>query len=197
LEKTDPERYYTAQSTSGLHGEMHVPSLRLLFSAGEEGRSSQWEAVMDGKWRWFLGGALLLLIYAAAASADDVRYTTHIKAVFDRQCSMCHGAGSPEYGDFKKEKERYTRMVKGPKMDSYAHLVHFTGWPDTGALMRRLDDGKGTKDGTAGNMYPYLGSDDAERQKNLALFKAWVGNWTLKRLPELTKEDLTGILVKY
>lgn len=88
-------------------------------------------------------------------------------------------------------------QFKGPKMDSYAHLVYFTGWPDTGALMRRLDDGKNTKDGKAGNMYQYLGSDDAERQKNLKLFREWVGNWVLKRWPEMTKEDMNGIKVKY
>jgi len=26
-------------------------------------------------------------------------------------------------------------------MDSYERLIAFVGWPDTGALMRRLDDG--------------------------------------------------------
>jgi hypothetical protein len=34
-------------------------------------------------------------------------------------------------------------------------------------------------------------------KKNLQLFKAWVGNWTLKRWPEITKEELDGIKVKY
>lgn len=147
--------------------------------------------------RFWTGAALLLLITASAAVAGDVRYSTDIKVVFDRQCSMCHGAGSPEYGDFKKDKEKFVKMFKGPKMDSYAHLVFFTGWPDTGALMRRLDDGKVAKDGKAGNMYRYLGSDNAERQKNLTLFRDWVGNWTHKRFPDLTKEDLAGISVRY
>ena len=63
--------------------------------------------------------------------------------------------------------------------------------------MRRLDDGKASKDGKAGNMYQHLGATEEERQKNLGQFKAWVGNWSLKRLPELTKEDLNGIKVKY
>ncbi|MCK7501111.1 MAG: hypothetical protein MZW92_71545 [Comamonadaceae bacterium] len=53
--------------------------------------------------------------------------------------------------------------------------------------MRRLDDGKNTKDGKPGNMLQYLGASDEERLKNLGLFKAWVGNWTLKRWPEITK----------
>jgi len=63
--------------------------------------------------------------------------------------------------------------------------------------MRRLDDGKNTKDNKPGNMYQNLGADEQERQKNLKLFRDWVGNWTLKRFPDLTKEDLAGIQVKY
>jgi hypothetical protein len=39
-----------------------------------------------------------------------------------------------------------------------------------------LDDGKNTKDGKPGNMYQYLGATEDERQKNLKLFKKWVGN---------------------
>ena len=52
---------------------------------------------------------------------------------------------------------------------------------DAGAMMRRLDDGKNTKDGKPGNMYGYLGSTDAERSANLEIFRKWVGSWTLKR----------------
>ena len=139
----------------------------------------------------------LMFMAVTAAYAEDVRYTTHIKQVFDQQCAGCHGGDAPEYEDFKKDKEKYTKMFKGPKMDSYAHLVQFTGWPDTGALMRRLDDGKNTKDNKPGNMYQNLGADEQGRQKNLKLFRDWVGNWTLKRFPDLTKEDLSGIQVKY
>lgn len=141
--------------------------------------------------------ALLLLAAAPAPAAEEVRWSTHIRPVFAQRCAPCHGDGAPEYGEFAKDPERYKKIPKGPRMDTHAHLVHFTGWPDTGALMRRLDDGKGRKDGKPGSMYGYLGSDEAERQKNLALFKAWVGHWTLKRLPELTREDLAAIRVKY
>jgi len=143
------------------------------------------------------GVALAILIAAPALAAEEVRYSTHIRAVFEQKCAPCHGQGAPEYGEFNKDEERYRKIPKGPRMDDHAHLVHFTGWPDTGALMRRLDDGKSRKDGKPGNMYQHLGSDEAERQKNLALFKAWVGKWTLKRFPELTKEELAGIRVKY
>jgi len=138
-----------------------------------------------------------LVVLSSATFAEEVKYTTHIKQVFEEKCEACHGNDAPEYGDFKKDKEKYAALFKGPKMAGYANLVHFTGWPDTGALMRRLDDGTNTKDKKQGNMYQYLGADDAERQKNLKLFRSWVGNWTLKRWPEMTKEDLNGINVRY
>lgn len=145
----------------------------------------------------FLLLVVSLVVLNSAAFAEEIRYTTHIKQLFEQKCEGCHGSDAPEYGDFKKDKEKFLALFKGPKMAGYANLVHFTGWPDTGALMRRLDDGANTKDNKPGNMYQYLGSDDAERQKNLKLFRDWVGNWTLKRLPELTKEDLAGIKVTY
>ncbi|MBI5846687.1 MAG: cytochrome C [Nitrospirae bacterium] len=134
---------------------------------------------------------------SSVAFAAEVKYTTHIKLLFEQKCEACHGSDAPEYADFKKDKEKYAGLFKGPKMTGYANLVFFTGWPDTGALMRRLDDGANTKDRKPGNMYQYLGADDAERVKNLKLFRDWVGNWVLKRWPDMTKEDLNGITVKY
>ena len=53
-----------------------------------------------------------------AAEAGGARYTTHIKAVVEARCIGCHGADAPEYGDFKKEKERFTAASKGPRMDT-------------------------------------------------------------------------------
>jgi hypothetical protein len=96
-------------------------------------------------------------------------------------------------------------MFKGPKMDTYTDLISFVGWPDSGALMRRLDDGKSTSDGKPGNMYQNLGATEEERQKNLNLFKQWVGKdaWKLNRweargkVPAITKEDMDKIKVKY
>ena len=44
-------------------------------------------------------------------------------------------------------------MLKGPKMDSYKNLIIMVNGTDSGALMRRLDDGKSAKDGKPGNMY--------------------------------------------
>ncbi len=88
-------------------------------------------------------------------------------------------------------------MGQGMRMDTYSHLIFYTAWTDTGSLMRRLDDGKNTKDGKPGNMYKYLGDNEDETQNNLKLFKGWVGNWVLKRWADITKEDMNGIKVKY
>ena len=90
-------------------------------------------------------------------------------------------------------------------MDTYSDLIYYIGWPDTGAIMRRLDDGMNTKDGKPGNMYQYLGSTESEQKKNFALFKSWVGEsaWRLNRwkargdVPAITKEQLDQIKVKY
>jgi len=64
---------------------------------------------------------------------------------------------------------------------------------DAGALMRRLDDGKNTKDGKPGNMYNYLGKDAGDRAERLAKMKQWVGSWSLKRRNELSEAELKAI----
>jgi hypothetical protein len=136
--------------------------------------------------------------------AQETTYSKDIKPLFDAKCAGCHGAASPYFGDFEKDPKKFAAAMKGPRMDSYADLIFFTGWPDTGALMRRLDDGK-SAGGKPGNMYQFLGATDEERQTNLQTFKAWIGpdGWILKRwqargsVPAITKEELDKIRVKY
>lgn len=132
-----------------------------------------------------------------AALADDITYRKHILPLWQQKCMPCHGKASPYLGEFNENKEKFTKQMVGPRMDTYADLVAYVGWPDTGALMRRLDDGKSARSGKPGNMYGYLGGDDAERQKNLALFKAWVGEggWFLGRFQELDKATLAKMKV--
>ncbi len=140
----------------------------------------------------------LALNLATVAYAEDVTYRKHIKPLFNAKCADCHGSNAaPEYGAFKEEMEIWMSKGVGMRMDTYSHLIYFTAWPDTGALMRRLNDGKGSSDGKPGNMYPNLGSNDDERQQNLKLFKDWIGNWTMKRWNEITKEEIEGIKIKY
>lgn len=141
---------------------------------------------------------LLLAVSAFQCSAEEVTYSGRIKALVEANCSGCHGKdAAPEYQAFKKEKAKWLAKGQGMRMDTYSHLVSYTAWPDTGALMRRLDDGGSSKDGKPGNMYQHLGSTAEERQQNLALFKSWVGGWVLKRWPEISKEELSAIRVPY
>lgn len=149
-------------------------------------------------------GLFLIAGVSVASWAQDVTYRKHIWPLWEQKCVACHGTGSPYFGEFDEDKKKFEAMMKGPRMDTYADLISFIGWPDTGALMRRLDDGKapGAK---PGNMYQYLGATDDERQKNLNLFKDWVGKdaWKFNRwaargqVPAITKEDMDKIKVKY
>lgn len=116
-----------------------------------------------------------------------------IKEIISTHCLSCHGNSSPPLEEFKKDKENYKGIGKGPKMDSYDELIKFVKGSDAGALMRRLDDGKNTKDGKPGNMYQYLGNTDSERSANLEILKRWIGHWTLKKKAEMTDDDIKAI----
>lgn len=141
----------------------------------------------------------LSLTLSLPVFAADADYRKDVRPLWQAKCAACHGAEAPYLGDFKAEKDKFVAAMKGPRMDTYADLLHFVAWPDTGALMRRLDNGKGSPEGKAGNMYQYLGGTDAEREKNLAVFKAWVGDdaWTLKRRDAISKDELMKIKAKY
>jgi hypothetical protein len=146
---------------------------------------------------WFAG-------VSASGLAAEVTYSKDVKPLFEAKCAGCHGAASPSLAEFLKDDKKFTAAMKGPRMDSYADMIMLVGWPDTGAVMRRLDDGANAG-GKPGNMYQFLGSDEAERQKNLQTFKAWVGpeGWILKRweargsVPAISREELEKIRVKY
>jgi hypothetical protein len=126
------------------------------------------------------------------ADSEEVRYSTHIEKLVAEKCLDCHGPDSPEHRNFTSEDA--ARGI-GPRLDTYSHLVGLIGWPDTGFIQRNIDDG-GAGD-KPGKMYKYLGSSEEERQKNLSLFKDWVGYWTLKRWPEVTKEELARLKLAY
>jgi mono/diheme cytochrome c family protein len=140
---------------------------------------------------------LLLLGFWGWAYAQEVSYREHIRPILKERCLGCHGPDSPEYKAFKLRKAHYIARGKGPRLDSYTYLVYFVGWQDTGALMRRLDDGTNTPDGSPGNMYRYLGDTEAQRQRNLRLFKRWVGHWSLKRWGQWSLKELQSLKLKY
>lgn len=146
---------------------------------------------------WFAG-------VSGSGLAAEATYTKDIKPLFDSNCAACHGAGAPTLAEFLKDQKKFEAAMKGPRMDSYADMIMLVGWPDTGAIMRRLDDGQNAG-GKPGNMYQFLGASEEERQKNLQIFKAWVGpeGWILKRwqargsVPAISREELDKIQVKY
>ncbi|MGF1547010.1 MAG: hypothetical protein ACFCUG_06765 [Thiotrichales bacterium] len=139
----------------------------------------------------WLSVSLLLLGGCATTpkATAPVTYTHAIKPLMEAKCLGCHGSGSPDIAEFDKDKAGYKAKGIGPRMDSYEHLVGFVNGDDAGAIMRRLDDGKHTADGKPGNMYENLGATAAERQHNLALFKAWVGAWNLKKPDQLNAAE--------
>ena len=157
-----------------------------------------------------IGMAAMIAVMVTGANtgalAQDTTYRKDVKPLVDAKCAACHGAGSPSLAEFLLEEKKYAAAMKGPRLDTYADLLMLIGWTDTGAIMRRLDDGKNPlAGGKPGNMYQFLGGTDEERQQNLQTFKAWVGPdaWNLNRfkargnVPGVTKEQLEKIQVKY
>lgn len=149
--------------------------------------------------------ALLGATLVAPALASDVTYRVNIAPLFKAQCAECHGDSAPTLADFNLDQEKFKKDKLGPRTSTYADLLQLVGWPDTGALMRRLDDGTSTADKKPGNMYKNLGETDAERAANFKLVKAWVGEeaWNLNRwakrgeVPAITKEQLDKLQLKY
>lgn len=150
--------------------------------------------------------AVILLGASASGLAQDATYRKDVKPLIDAKCAGCHGGNAPTLAEFALDQKKYMATMKGPRMDTYADLLMIVGWTDTGALMRRLDDGKSElAGGKPGNMYQYLGATEEERQASLKTFKAWVGEggWNLNRfnargkVPGITKEQLEKIQVKY
>lgn len=141
-----------------------------------------------------LSASTLLAACAQAPRTEVVRYEAHIKPLIEVRCSGCHGPASPTMAEFKQDEKGYAAQGKGPRMDTYENLLVMVNGSDTGAIMRRLDDGANTKDGKPGNMYERLGDTPAERAANLALFKKWVGGWTLKKAATITPEERAAIL---
>ena len=146
--------------------------------------------------------------FALPAIAADVSYRNDVAPLLQAQCADCHfaAAGAPTLQEFDLTKEKYTKDKTGPRLDTYENLLILIAYPDSGAFMRRLDDGSSPyAGGKPGNMYKHLGETDAERAKNLATLKAWVGQggWNLNRwkargeVPGVTKEQIDKLILKY
>lgn len=148
---------------------------------------------------------LALAAFSTAALGSDVTYRQDVRPILEKYCYECHGKDAPTMADFKLDEDKYKKDKSGPRLTTYADLLQMVAYTDTGALMRRLDDGTSTADKKPGNMYRYLGETDAERAENLKLIKAWVGDgaWNLNRwkargdVPAITKEQLDRLQLKY
>jgi mono/diheme cytochrome c family protein len=150
-----------------------------------------------GKMSKMFLGVLFLMVFVAgsafAAATDAVTYEKDIKKILSAQCLSCHGSDAPTMTEFKKDEEKFKKAMKGPRADTYADLMVMVNGSDTGALMRRLDDGKNTANGKPGNMYEYLGGTNEEKVKNLEAIKKWIGGWTLKRQKDITADEMKAI----
>ena len=140
--------------------------------------------------------SMVMVGYAMAGEKGLATYEKDVKPIMAKRCVSCHGSNAPTIEEFDTNKEGFKKQNKGPRMDTYKNLMVFVNGKDTGAFMRRLDDGKNTKEGQPGNMYKWLGSTDEERAKNLGVIKKWVGGWTLKRKSAITEGELKAIEAK-
>jgi hypothetical protein len=146
---------------------------------------------------------LLVGAIATSAYAEDRTWRKDVAPIVASRCGGCHGASAPEFNDWMLLGDAKRETVP-PRMDTYPHFMSYVVWPATGAVMRRLDDGKASG-GTPGNMYRFLGANDAERAKNLKIIKDWLGDgaWNLNRwnarngVPGVSKEQLEKIKAKY
>lgn len=134
------------------------------------------------------------LVSLPSMAADAVTYDNGISQLIKARCSECHGSDAPTMAEFKADQEKFKKDKLGPRMDSYESLMVMVNGTDTGALMRRLDDGANTKDNKPGNMHKHLGKSDEERAANLAMVKQWVGSWHLKKAAETSEDERKAIL---
>ena len=139
----------------------------------------------------------------ASAGAQETTWRKDIQPVVAAQCAGCHGSTQPGFDEWNVQRVKDKNLA--PRLDTYALFMNHVVWPETGAIMRRLDDGKGAPGAKPGNMYEYLGANDAERARNLQLIKAWLGEgaWNLNRwqkrgdTPAISKDQLDKIKAKY
>jgi hypothetical protein len=133
---------------------------------------------------------ILILGFSSFAFSSDVTWRKDVEPILKAQCYPCHSGGAPELEEWELNKDANLENMQGMKMDTFRSVIAYVVWPNTGALMRRLDNGENKKDGKPGNMYEHLGSTDDERAKNLETIKSWVGYWTTKRIKDLTYEEI-------
>jgi hypothetical protein len=189
--------FVEAHQVIGHHENQAKRSMELI---GPEGEMMKKNCMHNLAYTSF---ALALSLASAGAMAQT--YRVNVQPLIKAQCADCHGALAPTLAEFKLAEEKYKKEKLGPRTDTYENLLQIVVYPDSGAFMRRMDDGSNTGDKKPGNMYKYLGDTDSERQANLTMLKAWVGEggWNLNRwgargdVAGITKEQMDKVKVKY
>ncbi|MCA1981061.1 MAG: hypothetical protein LDL10_05930, partial [Calditerrivibrio sp.] len=73
-----------------------------------------------------------LFCFISFSYAEDVKYTTHIKPIFESKCAGCHNG--LEYEEWKAAVSKDPNMKKdmvGMKMDTFRSLIAYVTWPNT------------------------------------------------------------------
>ena len=90
---------------------------------------------------------------ANSIQAQETTYRKDVAPIIKAHCFDCHDSSAPSLVQFKTDEEGYKKQKLGPRLDTYMDMTALIVWPDTGAFMRRLDDGTSAPDKKPGNMY--------------------------------------------
>ena len=59
----------------------------------------------------------LLFLLVPTISIAQATYQKEVRPLMEARCSKCHGSEAPLVDQFKKEKEKFTKEKKDPRMD--------------------------------------------------------------------------------
>ena len=79
---------------------------------------------------------------SASVAAQDLTWRKDIQPLIKDNCGACHGANAPSYEEWNLDRKNFEAKKIGPRMDNYTDFMRHVVWPATGAIARRLDDGK-------------------------------------------------------
>ncbi|MFC1855455.1 cytochrome C [Thermodesulfobacteriota bacterium] len=138
--------------------------------------------------------SLFLLAGISFSQNSNITYDKDIKKVMVQFCESCHGSDAPDSVEYHKNRDKYVAAGVSIRMDRYEYLMNFVNGDDFGALSSHLDDGKNREEMTPGSMYQYLGETEDKRQKNLQMFKDWLGHWSTATRRTLEQQQTDNLL---
>jgi hypothetical protein len=72
---------------------------------------------------WFLIGVGMvcssLALLPATGWSQAITYAKDIEPLFKARCTGCHGPASPLIGEFDNNKEKYAKVMKGPRNEPF------------------------------------------------------------------------------